>query len=133
MGGDTIFRDQRAINAVARGRVRVLPPEWNLLPEMTLYRGWQIRALTGRREWYSDAEIMRARREPLIVHFAGGPENRPWDAACAHPWKPAWDEAAGKVADLVEVPGTRGRPTDGLRKRAPFLAYAAANRLRHNW
>jgi lipopolysaccharide biosynthesis glycosyltransferase len=81
--------DQQALNAILSGCWLELPPIWNLqTPLLDDRRGGHL--------LYDDAEIERARRDPVVVHFMDRP--KPWHRDCVHPFREDWRRVASDTA-----------------------------------
>lgn len=80
------FRDQRVLNGTTSDNYYILPPNYNLTPELLYYNTEQIMELAGIDQFYSEKKIKDAILEPVIVHFAGRSIDRPWFKNCDHPF-----------------------------------------------
>jgi len=84
--------DQTALNMLFANRWYALSPKWNLLTHHLAgdrSRAWAFE---------DPAELDRAIADPAIVHFNGYGFGRPWEAACAHPYRDAWIETLDRTA-----------------------------------
>lgn len=68
------LRDQDALNEVLHDRRLPLHPRWNV---MNSIQAWDYAA-----EYFSEAEVIEARRRPAIRHFEGPSFNKPWHLLC---------------------------------------------------
>lgn len=85
--GTYIFRNQRVMNAVCKGRIDKLPVKYNMLPEYFRFSAWEIELMHKSTNFYRDEELENAREHPVIVHYAGRQFNRPWYYPCINPMK----------------------------------------------
>lgn len=116
--GRHVFRygDQCALNAVAAGDWRVLPPHWNLqsghLPQDSL--GWIVE---------TSEDMERALSQPTVVHFTRFfAQRKPWEGRSTAAHRDLWFEAldqtawAGWRAD--DTPPSRTRTLAARARRA---------------
>lgn len=74
--------DQCAMNAVLHSRRHALHPKWNMMNNFVTY---------GRGEGLFDqVTLAEALADPLIVHFEGVPESKPWHYRSDHPYRESY-------------------------------------------
>lgn len=95
-GGRLPFADQDCLNHVLRGRIRLLPQQYNFL---TNYRYFSYRSLAVRAPWFgrrlNASDWERAKRHPAILHFAG--DERPWVSGNWNPYRRLYRRALAKT------------------------------------
>ena len=73
------YNDQGVINKVCNGKIQILPPKYNCMVPYQRYSADQIKTVMDRRiNPYNEEEYLRAKNNPVIVHFAGYAFSRPW-------------------------------------------------------
>ncbi len=83
--------DQDVINGVARDKVRVLPPQYNLMSITALFSRRCIELFSENEPYYSIDELINAVKNPIVVHFVGYQFiSRPWAQPCYHPYNDEW-------------------------------------------
>lgn len=96
--GKTIDVDQSYINCIMFKRIMTLPVRYNV---MSLYfQGYDAflkKSGFSSEETYSREDIEDAINNPVIVHFAGVKEYRPWYANCKHSMKDKWMDYLAKT------------------------------------
>ena len=89
--GKSIDTDQSYINCIMINKIMTLPAKYNV---MSLYYHVYNKFLQmsgySKSETYSKDELSGAVSTPIIVHFAGDKEYRPWYADCKHCMKEKW-------------------------------------------
>lgn len=92
-GGRVIHHDQGVLNGVFRNNWLRLPLEDNLMTIHYIFNRTQILKYFGEHsEFYSDAEITRAKNAPVILHYTPSFTSRPWLKGCKHPLRHLyWD------------------------------------------
>lgn len=94
-GGNPPFVDQGTINKLCK--TAVLPPEYNLINPMFMFKTVKLKQLFRMRTYYSDAEIKNAMEHPVVIHYTGELYNRPWCTECTHPMKERYLEYLEKT------------------------------------
>lgn len=84
-GGNPPFVDQGTINKLCK--TDVLPPGYNVINPMFMYPVKQIKKLFKIKTYYTQDEIDKAKKEPVVIHYTGELYNRPWFNGCTHPLK----------------------------------------------
>ena len=82
------YPDQDAINVSMQGHILSLPFRTNLLSQPLAFSFRDYERYRDGRLPYSEREYEEAKKDPLIVHFAGGfAYARPWYQNCRHPYR----------------------------------------------
>lgn len=108
-GGRLPFADQDCLNHALRGRVRILPQQYNFLSN---YRYFSYKSLARRVSWFraqtDETSWNEAKRHPLIIHFAG--DERPWIAGNWNPYRKVYCQMLAETPwqNAPEVQGKRG-------------------------
>lgn len=77
--------DQGAINAICKGRVKVLHPKYNITTIFYTMKYEKVLNLYGVNEYYPIEEIEYAKKNPVFIHYVAGYTTRPWVEGCKHP------------------------------------------------
>lgn len=80
--GRPAYQDQGLINAVCKGRKLLLPPEYNLTTSLYTLPFERMNIITP---FYKEEEILKAKSNPVFIHFTQGAINRPWVKGSKHP------------------------------------------------
>lgn len=85
--GEIDAMDQGTINGVfgRNGLIQVIHPKFNAFTSLFQLRKQDVLNVYDLTEYYSDDEIMEARKVPVFVHFTPNMTTRPWVKHCAHP------------------------------------------------
>lgn len=97
--------DQDTLNLVLGAGRAALAPQWNVMNSL-----W----LPEADEFFSPNELDDARHHPVIRHFEGPGDNKPWHAGCRHPHAGAylthrrrtpwpWSRRTGTVGDRASA------------------------------
>lgn len=79
--------DQGVLNELCSGRIRLLPPKYNVLAEVFEFKSARkIRRRYGFQKYYNQKEIDEAVQEPVIIHFTGFLYGKPLSENCTHPY-----------------------------------------------
>ena len=116
--GDIPHNDQGILNAVCRGKIKILPPAYNLQNPMLEMSVEQIRRLGKIDVYYTQEEIDEAVKDPVVVHFTEEFYNRPWFAPCTHPYRDCYWRYATQIAWHGEA-----KP-HALSRNAKIMAYS---------
>nr|MCR4762773.1 glycosyltransferase family 8 protein [Lachnospiraceae bacterium] len=89
--GRSIDPDQSYINCVLMSRTMVLPAKFNVVSLYCSGYGEFLKKSGYRpEETYAETELEDAVKNPVIIHFEGGRENKPWYQGCRHGMKEEW-------------------------------------------
>lgn len=80
--GKVHHHDQGIINAVCENKL-ILHPKYNLTSSYLSHPYWLLNKTNT--PFYTVAEVIEAKENPVIVHFTEGFYNRPWIANSKHP------------------------------------------------
>lgn len=69
---------ESVINWVCAGKVYVLPPKYNLMPQFLIFDSIKIKKMYQIQDYYSQAELEEARENPVLIHYMNELYNRPW-------------------------------------------------------
>lgn len=79
--------DQGILNELCSGRIKILPPKYNVLAEVFEFRSSEkIKKRYGFKEYYSQEDIDEALVNPAIIHFTGFLYGKPISRKCTHPY-----------------------------------------------
>ena len=84
MAGKVHIVDQGVINAVLKGHIGLLPPEYNYSLRYTGLNYWLAITSKDINNFYNEQLVKNARENPVIVHFLGC-DIRPWIEGNNHP------------------------------------------------
>ena len=65
--------------------INPIHPRFNAFTSLFQMKKREILELYGLPAYYSDEEIMEARKHPVFVHFTPNMTTRPWVEHCSHP------------------------------------------------
>lgn len=89
--GKSIDTDQSYLNCLLANKIMTLPAKYNVMSlYYTDYRDYLKKSGYKRDEIYSEGELKDAVEHPVIIHFAGDREYRPWYIHCKHSRKDEW-------------------------------------------
>ena len=96
--GNVTHHDQGTLNGVLRGDFVRLPVQNNLMTIHFIFnRKKLLEYFHEEAEFYSDDEINRAKKEPVILHYTPSFTSRPWCKDCKHPLKGLYWENLAKT------------------------------------
>lgn len=83
--------DQGVLNAALSGKEKILTPEYNLVSLIEMMDYKDIIKYRKPVNFYSRSDILRAKKEPVIIHYTSGfYVIRPWITNSNHPQKDDW-------------------------------------------
>ena len=82
-GGNVHHHDQGIINAVCRGRKKILSPQFNVMSNSLCYPWKELYKINT--PFYNQEEYKKGISCPAIIHFTGAIYGRPWIVGCTHP------------------------------------------------
>lgn len=125
--GEPPMLSEGTLNHVCSEKIGVLPPEYNLMPSMLVYRCSQIKTLFYADCYYEEAELEKAKSCPRIVHFMNELYNRPWYEPCDHPMRQLYlkteREVYGDHQLIRQDLPFHTRKTRWLREYLPFCLF----------
>lgn len=80
--GNVYHHDQGIINAVCRGKIAILPPQFNMVTNFFVQRYNTFLHITP---FYTQTDIEIAKLNPVYIHFTASVAGRPWLKNCKHP------------------------------------------------
>lgn len=85
--------DQEMINYTLCDKIYKLPLKYNVLVQNRIYDPKKMRFMIekGDKSYYSISEMVAAKKEPYIVHFANSSLMRPWFTNSQDPMVEMWD------------------------------------------
>lgn len=72
------FNDQGIINHCCKGYIKIINPKYNYMIPYDRYNRRQLIKIIQKKDFYTLYEIEEAKKNPIIVHFAGYAFSRPW-------------------------------------------------------
>lgn len=134
--GNPPMLSEGTLNHVCQERIGILPPKYNLMPSMLMYRLDEIRKLFRADFYYTEVYDMEAAiKAPVIIHYMNELFNRPWFEPSDHPLKEQYyvleQELFGEnqIADMPLAKHTR--VTVWLRRHLPFEVFAALYHIKN--
>lgn len=128
--GDIDAMDQGTINGVfgRQGLIKVLHPKFNAFTSLFQLKSQDIMSVYGLPEYYSDEEIIEARRTPVFVHFTPNMTTRPWEMHCKHPlkgmyWKYRLENERGKKVLSKDMRPVKYRLLGWIYRKFPISVY----------
>ena len=125
--------DQGIINGVCRGKILVINPKFNMMPQFLMYSAHQIKKLYDIEHYYSQCELDSAVKSPIIIHYISKFYNRPWFEDCTHPLKNLYKEYFSKTGWQYEYKKSNLSYKVKLRKwvfdNMPFPVFYFLERL----
>lgn len=125
--GNVVHHDQGIINHICNGKIKILEPKYNVMPEIIMYNEKQIKKLYRLQNYYSDKELQDAKENPVIIHFISKFYNRPWNKKCTHPYKDLYLAALSKTGFSTKLENKELPKKVKLRKKIyeifPFEIY----------
>lgn len=106
-GGKVHHHDQGIINAVCRGRKKILPPQFNVMSNCFCYPWKDLHKINT--PFYTRKEYQKGISSPVIIHFTGAIHGRPWVKGCTHPYIDRFFRFKIKTAykDMPLMPNTQ--------------------------
>ena len=135
--GNPPGQSEGVLNHVLSGKIRTLPPRYNLMSGMIYYPADKLAKLYGSTDYYCEKDRRRALRHPMIIHYIRELYNRPWQKPCGHPYRKIYWKANSA---LIE-PGIRSMKiisihtiiTRLLYRTLPFSIFCSAFQYKHCW
>lgn len=108
-GGNVPHHDQGTINAACGARRVVVPVRYNFTTSLFSFSARTIRRIYFLEDYYTQAELDAATKQPAIVHFTTGLLGRPWEQGSTHPYRQAFRDAMARTpwAGTPEAPDSR--------------------------
>lgn len=130
--GNVHHHDQGIINGVCKGRIKVIPPEYNMHSTVFSHPYSLITKITT--PYYDEESYRNAIKHPVIIHFTEGFYNRPWKKNCKHPYKDAYMKYSSVTAwkDYPLMPDNRSVAVKLLSYsffKFPYLVYRCVSSI----
>lgn len=102
--------DQDILNVVCRGRIMILPPEYNFQPIHLAFSVKSYFRCFGKNGYYKPEEIMQGQEQPVIYHFFRFVGEFPWNQDNLHPDNDIFDQylAKSEFSDYVKTASGAG-------------------------
>lgn len=85
--------DQGIINELCHDRIKIIPPKYNLLAEVTEFQSAEkLKTRYGFERYYDQREIDEALQSPVIIHFTQFLYGKPLMKKCTHPYTGLFQE-----------------------------------------
>lgn len=95
--------DQDVVNAVLKDKIYTLPPEYNVMTHICLFKEKEISFFDESEPYYKAHELVEACSNPVIIHLVGFKYvSRPWSQPCFHPYNFEWIEYYKMICDLFD-------------------------------
>lgn len=110
--GQPPMLSEGTLNYICRGRIMILEPCYNLMSVMLLFNSRKIRKIYKPEFFYTEQQLMHARKNALIIHYLDEFFQRPWYADSDHPYREvyrAYARRAGCKPVLAKGDGDRRR------------------------
>ncbi|MEG0762972.1 MAG: glycosyltransferase family 8 protein [Oscillospiraceae bacterium] len=95
--GKVPHHDQGVVNALGKGKIKILSPKYNSMDLFFWYSSEQAMKITHTTKFYTQVECDEAVQQPVIIHYTAGYYGRPWDVKCTHPLKEAFIKYMNKT------------------------------------
>ncbi|MBR4893402.1 MAG: glycosyltransferase family 8 protein [Clostridia bacterium] len=95
--------DQGIINGVFKDEIKILHPKFNTMSQFFDTKANQIKSLYDIENYYTQAELDEAVKNPAIIHYITKFYNRPWFKSCTHPLKDLYIENLKKTPFEVKL------------------------------
>lgn len=127
--GNPPMLSEGTVNYVSQGLVKVLPPEYNLMSGMLLWKGWQLAELYRASDYYTEDMLVHAREYPIVIHYLNELYIRPWYKNSDHPYREVylrylhilgWDKKVRMQAGSIRM---RTRMLRMLNRILPFWIF----------
>lgn len=113
--GELPHLDQDVVNAVLKDKIYTLPPEYNVMTQICLFKEKEVSFFEESEPYYKAYELVEACANPVIIHFVGFRfVSRPWNQPCYHPYNFAWIEYYKMINGLF---GDNGKILEKKKKK----------------
>ncbi len=135
--GNPPGQSEGVLNYILSGKIKTLPPRYNLMSGLIYYSADQLARLYGDSDYYFEKDRRKALKYPIIIHYIRELYNRPWLLPCDHPYRKIYWKAN---AELL-MPGKRRWKiipvhtiiTRILHRILPFDIFCFAFQHKHRW
>lgn len=81
------YADQDILNMIFKGKIKVLPPQFNMMTITSVYSYEDIIRLRRPTNYYCKEDIITAVKNPIIIHYTTNMRTvRPWFSNATHPY-----------------------------------------------
>ncbi len=122
------------INYVCSGAIKALAPQYDVMSHMLHFKPKQIIELYKPSLYYSEEEIRKAAKEPIVIHFLAELYARPWNVGAKHPYQAYYK----KYEKMVGIKRRKGNIEIGktlivhlLYYILPFCIFCKMYHLKH--
>lgn len=130
---DITLPDQDGINVVCKNSILELEPKYNVMSPLFLMSYKNIIGYFNLHNYYLENEILKAKKNPVIIHFTGYPDRRPWEKGCKHPRRRLYLKYArcSKIGvNFISKKITRQRRIELIKFRyLPYSIYSIIRRI----
>lgn len=133
--GKPPMQSEGVLNYICRKQIGVLPPQYNVMPSMLLYRGRQLEILFRAKHYYTPQELELAKKEQKIIHFMNELYNRPWFKSSTHPLKAEYLKIEQKIFHGKTIRehslSRHTRMTVWMAKHIPFSIFSCIYHIKN--
>lgn len=101
--GMVMHNDQGVINGLFKGHVKIIDMKYNVMTPAFMITRDTILDYFAMSSYYSEQEILDAKKNPVFLHFVRFTTSRPWEKGCRHPYRDKFVQMWEK-AGLGDVP-----------------------------
>lgn len=136
--GAVFHHDQGVINHVFQGKITVADPIYNsMTPYHTMKYETMIKLYDVSSLYYTKKEIIRAKENPVILHYTEALSTRPWYKKSTHPRRDKFEYymKISNWSDLVYLDDTRSlkmKLVSALYRNLPFGIAAGLMKILHS-
>lgn len=136
--GAVFHHDQGVINPVFQGKITVADPIYNsMTPYHTMKYETMIKLYDVSSLYYTKKEIIRAKENPVILHYTEALSTRPWYKKSTHPRRDKFEYymKISNWSDLVYLDDTRSlkmKFVSALYRNLPFGIASNLMKVLHN-
>ena len=85
--GSVVHHDQGVINGVLHHQIKILPIENNVMTIHYMLSTGKIQKYFGDlAEFYEEESVVRAKENPVVLHYTPSFTCHPWEKGCKHPY-----------------------------------------------
>lgn len=125
--------DQGVINAITNNEILYLSPRYNFQSQYFIFTTEQLKQIFKINNFYTEADIVAAKRNIVVIHFLNKFYGRPWEKKCTHPFLYKFDYYADKYNINIVKINRKKRFSIWMRKfmykYTPFSIYVLIERV----
>lgn len=137
--GKVAYLEQGAINHVMKGKIKLIPPQYNVMTLSIIYGKYCNVFFDKQEPYYTNDEMKAAIKKPAIVHLTGHPLCiRPWISQSNHLYRCKWEQALNNTpySDCFQYRSIKKNPknlyiflinTAVILMRLPCVGFIVAN------